>query len=187
MLPEEELDAFLDLITPSDAEKQLGEAAAKEKSDPAGAEAIYNRVLAEKPDHLAARLGLARLRLATGDYAAVERLLETIPPGGETGDEADRLRAELALLRQPAADEAALRKRIETDPENAAPRFELGRALAAKGNYPEALAMLYSAAERDRDLARGPVKETMVQIFGVIGQRSDLAEEYRDKLRRVMY
>jgi len=27
----------------------------------------------------------------------------------------------------------------------------------------------------------------MVQIFHIIGQRSDLAEEYRDKLRRVMY
>jgi len=187
LLPEEELVAFLDRITPSEAETQIGEAAKKETSDPAGAEAIYNRVLAEKPDHIAARLGLARLRMAVGDFAAVERLLETIPPGGEAGAEVDRLRAEVTLRRQPAADEAALRKQIESDPENAMPRFELGRALAAMGKHAEALALLYSAAERDRELARGKVKEAMVQIFHIIGQRSDLAEEYRDKLRRVMY
>ena len=78
-------------------------------------------------------------------------------------------------------------QRLAADPENAELRYELGKALAAARRYPEALEMLYSAAERDRPLARGKVKETMVQIFHAIGVRSDLADEYRDKLQRVMY
>ncbi|MFL5339545.1 MAG: tetratricopeptide repeat protein [Gemmataceae bacterium] len=183
VLPEAELDDFLNQVMPSEADRQIDEAAAKEKIDPAGAEAIYNQVLAGQPDHPAARLGLTRLRLAASDFATAERLLDGLPPGGE----ADQLRAQIELHRQPAGDDSALRRKVEADPENAAPRLELGRLLAANGHYPAALAMLYSAAERDRELARGPVKETMVQVFSIIGQRSDLAEEYRDKLQRVMY
>jgi putative thioredoxin len=187
LLPEASIEQFLNQLGPNEADNELKAAAAKETTAPAEAEAIYNKVLAATPDHAGARLGLARLRLAAGDFDAIEKLLEPIPPGGDDGAEADRIRSEVALRRAPAADEAELRRRLATDPENAEVRYELGKALAAARQYPEALEMLYSAAERDRPLARGKVKETMVQIFHAIGVRSDLADEYRDKLQRVMY
>jgi putative thioredoxin len=189
LLPEAALVEFLDRLSPSEADKQAKAAAAIEQTKPAEAEAIYKRVLEKQADHAAARLGLARLRLATGDFDAIDQLLEPIPPGGSDGVEAERIRSERDLRRQPATsvDEGELRRKIEADPENAALHFELGRALAARKQFPAALAALLAAAERDRDLARGLVKETMVQIFHAIGVRSDLSEEYRDKLQRVMY
>ncbi len=189
LIPEPSLREFLDRLVPSETDKQTKAAAEMEKTKPADAEAIYNKVLEQSPDHVAARLGLARLKLAAGDLDAIERLLEIIPPGGDEGEEAERIRSERDLRRQPAtsADEAELKKQVAADPENAQLHLELGKALAAKKQYPEALAELYAAAERDRELAQGPVKETMVQIFHAIGVRSDLSEEYRDKLRRVMY
>jgi putative thioredoxin len=189
LLPESSLIEFLDRLCPSAADKQARAAAALEKTKPSEAESIYQQALAQSPDHIPSRLGLARLKLAAGDLDAIDNLLDIIPPGGADGEEAERIRSERDLRKQPvnAAEESDLRKRIETDPENAGLYLELGRLLASRKKYPEALAALYSAAERDRELAQGPAKETMVQIFHAIGVRSDLSEEYRDKLRRVMY
>jgi putative thioredoxin len=187
LLPEASIVDFLNQLGPSETDAILKDAAAKEKTAPAEAEAMYQKILKEVPDHIAARLGVARLRLAAGDFDAIEPLLEPIPPGGEDGAEVERIRAESRVRQTPAGDEGALRRQINADPENAELRYELGRILAASGRYPEALEMLYSAAERDRPLARGKVKETMVQIFHLIGVRSDLSDEYRDKLQRVMY
>jgi putative thioredoxin len=189
LLPEEALVDFFDRLTPSEADKQAKATAALETTKPAEAESTYRQIIEKHPDHIPARLGLARLRLAAGDFDSIDKLLEPIPPGGSDGVEADRIRSERDLRRQPATaiDEAELRRKIETDPENASLRLELGRALAARKQFPEALAALLAAAERDRGLARGPVKETMVQVFHAIGVRSDLSEEYRDKLQRMMY
>jgi putative thioredoxin len=189
LLPESSLIEFLDRLCPSAADKQARAAVGLEKTKPSEAEALYQQALAQSPDHIPSRLGLARLKLAAGDFEAVDKLLDIIPPGGADGEEAERIRSERDLRKQPAnaAEESGLRRRIEADPENAQLYLELGRLLAAQKRYPEALAALYSAAERDRELAQGPAKETMVQIFHAIGVRSELSEEYRDKLRRVMY
>ena len=84
-------------------------------------------------------------------------------------------------------DEADLKKRIASDPNNAQPRLELGNVLATKGKYKEALEALLSAAELDRELGRGPVRELMVKVFEIVGVRSELADEYRDKLRAMLY
>ena len=43
------------------------------------------------------------------------------------------------------------------------------------------------AARADKKLASSKVKEAMVQIFHIIGVRSELADEYRDKLTRLLY
>jgi putative thioredoxin len=186
LLPEAQLVEFLDRLLPSPADVEVKRAADMEKTKPAEAAAIYLKTLEQSPTHVPAILGLSRVRLAMGELDEAQRLLEKVPPGGEEGAEADRIRS-LIAMRRLGGNEAELRRQVEADAENAQARLDLGKALAAQGRYPEALEILYSAAERDRELARGPVKEVMVQIFHAIGQRSDLAEEYRDKLRRVMY
>ena len=43
------------------------------------------------------------------------------------------------------------------------------------------------AAERDRKLGASQVREAMLKVFQVIGTRSDLADQYRDRLARVLY
>jgi putative thioredoxin len=189
LLPEESLSEFLDRLAPNEIEKQAAKARSLEADKPAEAEAIYHQVLEKDKDHIAARLGLARLRLAAGALDEIDALLEPVPPGGENGAEADRIRSERDLRKRSTgtSNEPELRRKIEAEPENATLRFELGALLAAQKRYPDALDILLSAAELDRELARGKVKELMVQIFHIIGVRSDLADEYRSKLQRVMY
>ena len=59
----------------------------------------------------------------------------------------------------------------------------LGRA----GRYAEALDSLLAAAEADRKLGAAQVRETMLSIFQVIGVRSEMADQYRDRLSRILY
>src|SRR6266851_8489378 len=104
LLPEAQIEGFLNQLGPSETDDLLKQAAAKESSAPAESEAIYQKLLNQSPDHVAARLGLARLRLAARDFDAIVTLLEPIPPGGPDGIEADRIRAECALKRVASGD-----------------------------------------------------------------------------------
>jgi putative thioredoxin len=189
LLPEPSLREFLDRVCPSEAERQAKQARELETTDPAEAEATYRRVLEGERPPDAARVGLARVLLARGQEAEAAELLRRLPPGGPEAPEVDRLSALLFLKEQARgqADEAELRRRLAADPENAELRCELGIVLAAAGRYPEALETLLSAAERDKKLGGGKVREAMVKLFQLVGVRSELAEEYRDKLRMVLY
>jgi putative thioredoxin len=146
-------------------------------------------VLKQERDHAAAALGLARLLMNRNDAQEAADLLARLAPGGEHAEEAERLTAQLSLLElaRDLGDEASARRRSENEPGNARLRMELGYIIAAAGRYEEALGMLLAAAEMDRKLAGSEIKEAMVKIFRVIGVRSQLADDYRDKLSRLLY
>jgi putative thioredoxin len=84
-------------------------------------------------------------------------------------------------------DEEAARARLAAAPADAKAKYELGCVLAAAGRYPEALELLMAAAEADPQLATGPVREAMVQIFFILGTDHPSANEYRAKLSRLLY
>jgi putative thioredoxin len=186
---EPELVQFLDRLRPSEAEKLLGEAAALENAKPEEAERLYRRILEQDRTQDAARLGLARLLMARGQDDEAAELLAEAGTVGETGAEAEHLSGILNLKRlaRPFGDEAAARQRVTKEPRNAAALYELGCVLAAAGRYEEALQTLLSAAERDPKLGASKVREAMVQIFNVIGQRSALADDYRSRLATLLY
>ena len=186
LMSEADLRAFVARLVPSAADKKVKELAATEASDPATAEAGYRVILASDPTHEAARLGLARVLLVTpGQETEAARLVRTVEVG-PNADEADRLRA-IISLRDDAPDVEATRGVVAADPESAAARVALGRALAARGEYVAALDELLAAAELDKPTARGPAREAMLHIFRVIGNRSETADTYRAKLQSLLY
>jgi putative thioredoxin len=189
MLPESELNAFLDGLAPSEADKQAAAAGKLEQANPAEAERLYRAALAADPDKDSVILGLARVLIARGQDAETADLLERVGVHGEPGAEAAKLGA-LVWLRQKAAqvsDEAELRRKVEAEPKNAAARHDLGLRLAAAGQYQAALDLLLAAGALDRKLAADQVREAMVKIFHIVGVRSELADSYRDKLSALLY
>ncbi|MBY0527666.1 MAG: tetratricopeptide repeat protein [Gemmataceae bacterium] len=188
VLPEGQLRQFLDRLVPSEADKQAKQAAELEATNPAEAEKLYRQALEKEPSQPAALLGLARALLARGQEAEAETLLERVT-SREDHAEVERLRAILALKEaaREFGDEAALRQRLQKEPSNAQVQYELGCVVAAAGRYKEALDQLLTAGQNDKKLAGTKVKEAMVRVFHVIGVRSDLADEYRDKLTRILY
>jgi putative thioredoxin len=189
LLPEAQIRDFVERIVPSQADQLARQAASLETSQPAEAEALYRQALAQESGHEKALVGLARLLIGRGQDEEAGTLLERSGPGGEEGAEVQRLTGILALRRLSRVldPEPAIRQRLLQDPENARSLYELGLVLAAVGKYKEALDSLLKSAERDRKLATGPVREAMVEVFHIIGVRSDLADEYRDKLSRTLY
>jgi putative thioredoxin len=189
LVSEEELKGFLDDLSGPAPGDPLVEAAAVEESDPARAEAIYREVLTTDEKNDPAHLGLARVLVATNRDDEAVKTLETIPDAGDFGAEALKLRRTVEMRKKAATagDEGALRKKIAADSENAQFRLELGDVLATKGKYEAALDSLLKAAELDRELGRGPVRELMVKVFEIVGVRSELADKYRDQLRAMLY
>jgi putative thioredoxin len=187
--PEEYLRQFVGSLMPSDAEKLAAEAAGLEEADPGKSETLYRRALEMQPNLERAVLGLARVLAAQDKVDEMENLLENAVLGPEYETEIGRLRGSLALrhLSREFGDEATARKRMEADPDSARLRYELGCILAGKGKFKEALDLLLSAGERDFKLANEKVRETMVQIFHVIGNESELANQYRQRLAALLY
>jgi putative thioredoxin len=189
LLPETHLRQFFDKILPSEADRLVKQAAGMAGTNPAEAEALYRHALELEPNHSAAALGLAKLLIARRQNEEARPLLERVRPVGDQATEVQQLEAVLFLREaaKPYPAEQELRQRVRAEPKNAALRLELGTVLAAEGHYSEALEMLLSAVERDRQLGAGPVREVMVKIFYAVGVRSPLADEYRQKLTGLLY
>jgi putative thioredoxin len=189
LLPESNLAHFLDSLCPTAADRTVQDAAALEKADPVKAEKLYREALRQDRNQDAARLGLARLLIAQDKDGEAAEVLEPVGPGGEHGPELERLTSLLWLKNQArhSGDEHTLRSRHEVDPNNPQTSYDLATVLAAKGENKAALDLLLAAGQRDRKLAKEKVREAMVKIFNVVGPRSDIADEYRDKLSALLY
>jgi putative thioredoxin len=189
VLPEVQLVDFLNQIVPSEADRIAREAAGLEKTNATQSEKLYRQVLAKNPHQPEAILGLARLLVERHQDAEAAELIEQVGASGEQGAEAERLSAVLWLRHQAQVmgDEPTLREKLEIDAKNPQLLFELGAVLACQGKSAEALDMLLRAGQLDRKLASSKVRETMVKVFHVVGVRSPLADEYRDKLSSLLY
>lgn len=189
LLSEAQLREVFDRLSPSEADELAKQANDKESGDPQEAESLYRRALEHDREHQAALVGLARVRMAQGQEAEAATLLERAIPGGEQVAEVSRLQGILTLREKVRefGDEATAQQRLANTPNDSEKHYEMGCVLAAAGKYREALDELLAAATADRKLAAAKVKEVMVQIFHVVGVRSELADEYRAKLSSVLY
>ena len=185
VLPEDEVRKFLEGLAPTESENALGQAKELESRDPKAALAVYRQLFGDQPDDPAVRVGLARVLLATGgSEAEIESLLGPVDVG-EPAEEAERLRIVMKLRSVPHGD-SDLAKAKAAGP-SAEALLQLGRVLAARGEYLPAMDELLKAAEEDKQLGGTDVKELMVQIFNVIGARSPEADDYRGRLRNLLY
>jgi putative thioredoxin len=189
LLPEDQVREFINRLVGEAAPDPAADALTLEGRDPAAAQRAYREALAAKPDDEAARIGLARVLLASPDHEAEAADLLRPIEVGELAGEADRLRTVIKLREAPhgEAELAAARANVAANPESAEAYLQLGRVLAAGGEYTLALQALLDAAARDRALGTSAVRELMVEIFTVIGPRSPEADEYRRRLQNMLY
>jgi putative thioredoxin len=94
LAPEQALRGLFDQLDPKGSQALTGAHDAEQKS-PAQAEKQYRDLLTADPDNAEARVGLARVLLAQGKLDDVPDVLEPLGSGGETGAEADRIKAQL--------------------------------------------------------------------------------------------
>jgi len=188
-IPEESVREFLGRLAPSELDAKVERADSLRAHEPERAASLYREILEDNPGHDGASVGLAEILLGQGQYDDARELVTALlPPAGPHAERIEHLRSELALHELSSdVNEDDLRRRLEENPEQSDVLLELGQLLAAEKRYPEALDSLFRAAELDRELAAGRAKTLMVDIFHVIGVRSELADDYRTKLARLLY
>lgn len=188
-LPEPALRAWLEGFVPGPADSLLDEGKALERGGrTADARAAYERALELRPRHARALIALAELEAAAGEAERAERHLDMILPDDASlhGKEISALRLQLHAAEAGTVDELA--RRVKEAPDDLEARVALGKAQAAAGRHEEALGTLLEVVRRSPRVGPGEAaREAMIEIFGAIGERSELADAYRAKMAAELY
>jgi len=188
--PEPNVRRFIEQLMPSEAESLAVEAQRLEETGKAqGAESLYRAALAKETNQPLALLGLARVLVQRGEENDAQTLLTRIPNTVPEHPAAQQLLAQLRLKQTGASagDEQKYRDRLAADQNDLDARFELSQVLAAVGRFEEALTELLTIVKKDRKFRDESARKAMLEIFEVIGARSDLAEHYRSELAKVLF
>jgi putative thioredoxin len=189
-LPAEQVRRVLDAVIPSPAAELLAEGDEfAQRQDIEGAESHYSRALEMEPENSGALLRLGTIALERGQRDEARELLGRIEENMPDYDAAQGLLTRLQFQEQQGAEGgvAESERRLAEDPDDLDARYDLACALTAEGDYERALPQFLEIVTRDRSYKDQAPKEAMVRIFSIIGPRSELADEYRKKLARVLY
>jgi len=189
-LPEPQVRRIIEDVVPSAADELVAEGDRRlADGDRAGARRRYEKAMAGAPTHAGAALRLARLALEDGQAQEARRLASLVGEDADEHEEASALLARLDFAErcQAAGGLEACRKRAEQDPADLGAHYDLACCLAAQGDYGEAMEELLKIIAADKRYGDDLARKTMLRIFAIVGKRSPLADEYRDRLARLLY
>jgi putative thioredoxin len=103
--------------------------------------------------------------------------------------EAEKLKAELTLRAQAQEAGGVDRARavVAGNPNDRNLQLKLAEALAAAGQHEEALELCLRLVEEDRKGVGEQARRTMLDIFQLLPEDSQLVSEYRKKLSLALY
>jgi putative thioredoxin len=188
--PEPAIRRFVEQLVPSEADTLAQEGKRLEELGKLqGAESIYRAALSKSTNQPQALLGLARILRQRGEEADALSLLGRVPLNAKEYAAAQQLAAEIRLKQSGANadDEKLYREKLAADPNDVDARFDLAKILAATGRYQEALTELLEIVKKDRKFRDDGARKAMLEIFDVVGPRSELAEHYRSELAKVLF
>ncbi|MBP0481543.1 thioredoxin [Sagittula salina] len=196
-LPESELKAFVERVVQAaggDASGGLDDAllAADEMLESGAAvdaAEIYSAVLGEDDKNARAWAGMVRCQIALGDLEQAEATLNGVPAEVSTSQEVEGAHAQLELAKQ-AADAgpvAELTASVEAEPDNHQARFDLAKALHAKGDAEGAVAQLLELFRRDREWNDGAAKAQLFTIFEALKPNDPVVLNGRRKLSSMIF
>jgi putative thioredoxin len=197
-LPASEIKAFVERVikasggeSPEDglneavaaAEEMLAEGSASDAAQ------TFAAVLGENPSHAGAYGGMVRAHIAIGDLDHAEAVLNGAPAEISKAPELEAAFAQLQLARQ--AEDAGpldeLRAAVEADPDNHQARFDLAKALHAKGDIAGAVDQLLDLFRRDREWNEGAAKTQLFTIFEALKPNDPVMLNGRRKLSSMIF
>lgn len=188
--PEARIREFLKPYCPSKVDKIFVLAQEKLNSNQTEeATRILEEVLQLDPSHSEAHLAMAELFINQQKAEQALSHLQKIPVLAEQYEASEQLRKviQFHLSCNDAGGETVLRGILADTPDNLDARFNLASCLAATGNYREALEEFLAIVAQDKHYRDDVARKAMLAVFSHIGERSNLAEEYRSKLARTLY
>jgi putative thioredoxin len=189
-LPEPQIREFLRPYCPTTADRLVAKGKSHEAAGEwAAAVEVYQQALTQDREHAGAHLGLARVALAEGREADALDHIAAIPPLAPEADDAARWRELVAFHQEcrAAGGEQACRERLAQNPNDLDARYALGACLAAAGRYRDALEEFLAVVAKNKTYRDEAARKAMLTIFGLVGERSELADEYRNRLAWTLY
>ncbi len=190
-LPDSQVKQFVDRIAgqaPANAVDELL-AMAKESldvGDVGGAAQAYAQVLQAEPDNVKAIGGLARCYLAGGDAERAAEIAAMAPEGAKDAD-LDSVRAALALAEEGPSETGEFEQRLAKNAEDHEARYEIAKALAARGAWGEASDHLLTIIAADRAWNDEAARKQLLTIFEAAGSGSDITRAGRRRLSSILF
>jgi putative thioredoxin len=171
--PEQDVEQFFAALAPSEADRLVDQASSSDAPEP-----LLRQALDHEPGNEAATLALAELLADRGEAGEALDLLEKVPQS----DAARGLRSRLRLAEAGGQLEAL---RADVDGGDAEARVPLGRALAGREDYEEALEVLLAAVADVR--TREEARHAVLEVFDVLGADHELVRRARPRLASALY
>lgn len=188
--PETVIRTWLDRLLPTPAEVLAAQALELEKTNARAAESKYNQALELDPDLPDAQVGLAQIALDQGRLDDAQARIFSLERRGFLEPEAEKVKAELTLQVQAqqigSISLESARAKAAADPQDLGLKYQLAEALAAAGQYSDALALCLQLVERDRKGIGEQARRTMIAIFQLLPPASELVTEYQRQLSFVL-
>ena len=188
--PETNVRRFLSMLAPTPAARKLDQALEAERAGRWDAAAtLYRQALTETPDDPQAMLGLGRTLLGLDQIDEGIEWLEKVADHVEVGATARGLMAQARLTREAEAvgGVEGAQARLSANPSDLAAQYGLAAAYAAEGEYAPAFDALLTIVRRNRGWQDGLARQTMIQLFDLLGDEDPLTREYRGKLSQALF
>lgn len=189
-LPQQAIRQFIDEVLPKETDKLARkgeELEGKQRWD--DALQCYREALRSDPAHPASLIGQLGVLIRLERWPEAEEAYQKMPGLLQMNDKVQILktRLDLGLAQAAGSSIPELRIKLQSDPDDHESRDRLASLYAAKQQYREALEEWLTIVKRDRRFKDDGARKRMLQIFELIDPRGPLAEEYREKLARVIY
>lgn len=166
------------------ARKLLGEGKAEE------AEPLLRKALESDARDPGACLELAKILLARNNLDDARELLIRISVQDEKEyREAEGLLAQLEFIShcRMAGNRSEVMKKLAAEPDNMEWKMGAANCLVAEGKYREAMEEYLAVMQRDKKFHDEAPRKMMLRVFAIVGPRSALADEYRDRMAKLLY
>lgn len=189
-LPEASIRKFLSPHCPKETDKlfTVAERMISDERYEMG-EKLLQEVLALDPRHWATHLTLAKLMIRLQRPDEASHHLNQIPGSADEYETAAHLKEVLVFFEEchQAGGEATCRQKLAQNSSNLDARMGLASCLASQGLYRDGLEEFLKIVAKDKNYRDEVARKSMLAIFSLIGERSELSEEYRTKLARTLY
>ena len=196
-LPESQLREFVEKLAKNSSAQE--KSPIEEALDQAGAlmeteqfdqaAAVYSQIIEHAPDSLAAKAGLARCFVESGDLESARELVDTLS-NEERNEEvfANVLGAlELADKAATVGDLELLQTTVEANPKDHEARYNLALALYANGDIKESMEALLEIIRQDRSWNEDAARIELLKFFEVLGPANPATVEGRRKLSSLLF
>ena len=123
------------------------------------------------------------------EFETAKQQLDGLPLAEQDKPEIRALLAQLefATIVKDAPPMDALREKITSNPDAMEARYQLGAYHVLEGEYQQAMDQMMEIVRRDRKYDDDAGRKGLLRIFDLLGDGSDLANQYRRQLSRYLY